>query len=51
MAEKLKKQYQYFTQADISKLRKVGYEKPMTELEEAIKNYVDFLERNYSFYA
>jgi len=51
MPEKLKNQYQYFTQADISKLRRVGYDKPMTELERAIKNYVDFLEKNYSFYA
>jgi len=50
MPEKLRGQYQYFTQADITKLRKAGYTTPMTELEVAIKNYVDFLEKNYSFY-
>jgi len=51
MPEYLKNQYQYFTQADITKLRKVGYNKPMWELESAIKNYVNYLEKNYnSFY-
>lgn len=44
MPENLRKQYQYFTQADITKLRKAGYNKPMWELEEAVKNYVKFLE-------
>ncbi len=44
MPENLRKQYQYFTQADITKLRKAGYNKPMRELEEAVKNYVKFLE-------
>ena len=51
MPEYLKNQYQYFTQADITKLRKVGYNKPTWELESAIKNYVNYLEKNYnSFY-
>uniref|UniRef100_A0A7C4JQV2 ADP-L-glycero-D-manno-heptose-6-epimerase n=1 Tax=Thermodesulfobacterium geofontis TaxID=1295609 RepID=A0A7C4JQV2_9BACT len=50
MPEYLKNQYQYFTQADITKLRKVGYNKPMWELESAIKNYVSYLEKNYNFF-
>jgi len=44
MPENLKKQYQYFTQADITKLRKAGYEKPMHELEEAVEKYINWLE-------
>jgi len=44
MPENLKKQYQYFTQADISKLKKAGYNKPITELEDAVKSYVTWLE-------
>jgi ADP-L-glycero-D-manno-heptose 6-epimerase len=50
MPEYLKKQYQYFTQADITKLRKAGYNKPMWELEDAVKNYVNYLEKNYTFF-
>ena len=50
MPEYLKIQYQYFTQADITKLRKAGYNKPMWELEDAVKNYVTYLEKNYTFF-
>lgn len=50
MPEDLRNQYQYFTQADISKLRKAGYNKPMWELEDAVKNYVNYIEKNYSFF-
>ncbi len=32
--------YQYFTQAEMSKLRKAGYAHPFTPLEEAIQDYV-----------
>ncbi len=32
--------YQYFTQANISKLRKAGYDKNFTSLEDAIYDYV-----------
>jgi len=49
MPENLKKQYQYFTQADITKLRKVGYNKEMYTLEEAVKSYVSWLERQNLF--
>ena len=44
MPENIKKQYQYFTQADIRKIIKAGYKKPITELEDAVKQYVKYLE-------
>lgn len=40
MPETLQGKYQYFTQADITKLRKAGYDKPATTLEDAITDYV-----------
>lgn len=40
MPGELVEQYQDFTQADISKLRSVGYEKPFMSLEDAISDYV-----------
>ena len=43
MPDSIRNQYQYYTCADITKLRKVGYDKQITPLENAIKDYV----RNY----
>ncbi len=43
MPEILRDKYQYFTQADISKLRATGYDRPMTPLPAAVLDYV----RNY----
>jgi len=43
MPEYLRGRYQYYTQADISKLRKAGYNDDITSLEDAICDYV----RNY----
>ena len=40
MPESMRNQYQYFTQADTTKLREVGYDKELTSLEDAIKDYV-----------
>lgn len=40
MPEDVKAHYQYFTEADIKKLRSAGFTTPMTTLEEAIKDYV-----------
>ena len=40
MPEELQDKYQYFTEANISKLRKAGYEKDLTLLEDAIKDYI-----------
>lgn len=42
--ENIRKQYQYFTQADLTKLRKAGFDKRMLELEEGVKAYVNWLE-------
>ncbi|MCL1821259.1 MAG: ADP-glyceromanno-heptose 6-epimerase, partial [Prolixibacteraceae bacterium] len=42
----LRNRYQYFTEADIKKLRETGYHKPFTELEEGVKDYVaNYLEQ------
>ncbi len=32
--------YQYFTQAEMQKLRSIGYEQPFTRLEVGIQDYV-----------
>ena len=43
MPESIREKYQYFTQADISKLRATGYDKPLTPLAKAVSDYI----RNY----
>jgi ADP-L-glycero-D-manno-heptose 6-epimerase len=40
MPEVLRGKYQYYTRADISKLRATGYDRPMTPLVEAVRDYV-----------
>ena len=40
MPESIRNQYQYFTCADITKLRNAGYNKQIISLEDAIKDYV-----------
>jgi ADP-L-glycero-D-manno-heptose 6-epimerase len=40
MPEILRAKYQYFTQAEVTKLRKAGYVKPFLKLEEGVTNYV-----------
>jgi ADP-L-glycero-D-manno-heptose 6-epimerase len=40
MPEALKGKYQYYTKADITKLRTVGYRRAMTPIEDAIRDYV-----------
>jgi ADP-L-glycero-D-manno-heptose 6-epimerase len=40
MPDSIRNQYQYFTEADISKLRSADYKKQITSLEEATKDYV-----------
>ncbi|MDX2081435.1 MAG: ADP-glyceromanno-heptose 6-epimerase [Terrimicrobiaceae bacterium] len=39
MPESIRNQYQYFTCADISKLRGTGFNKPITSLEDAVHDY------------
>jgi len=47
MPKILKDKYQYFTQADTSKIKAAGYTKEPTSLEEAIKDYVqNYLAKN-----
>ncbi len=48
MPEKLRDQYQYFTQADMEKLRAVGYKKPFMPLEKAVEDYAKYL-RSHSY--
>jgi len=44
MPEHLREKYQYYTQADMTKLRSAGYSAPFTSLEEGVRMYVqDFL--------
>jgi ADP-L-glycero-D-manno-heptose 6-epimerase len=40
MPASIRNQYQYFTQADLTKLRRAGYSEPITPLEEAIRDYI-----------
>jgi ADP-L-glycero-D-manno-heptose 6-epimerase len=40
MPENIRSAYQYFTQAEMEKLQKAGYTSPFTELENAVKDYV-----------
>ena len=40
MPEEIRHAYQYFTEAEVGKLRKAGYTQPFTELEDAVKDYV-----------
>jgi ADP-L-glycero-D-manno-heptose 6-epimerase len=43
MPESVRDKYQYFTQANLGRLRAAGYTAPVTSLEEAVGDYV----RNY----
>jgi len=44
MPETLRQKYQYFTEANIDKLRKAGCKKKFTSLENAIKDYSTYLQ-------
>lgn len=41
MPEKLRDRYQYYTQAEMGKLRSVGYDKSFRDLNEAVEDYVN----------
>ncbi len=48
MPEVLKGKYQYYTQANIDKLRKIGYDKKFYSLEEGTIDYVkEYLDKDY----
>lgn len=40
MPDHLKRKYQYYTKAEVSKLRESGYDKPFMDLETGVKDYV-----------
>jgi len=44
--EHLKGRYQSFTEADISNLRHVGYERPFLTVEEGVRRYMEWLNRD-----
>ncbi len=44
MPQTLREKYQYFTQADVSKLRAAGYKKPLMNLKAGVADYVSILE-------
>jgi ADP-L-glycero-D-manno-heptose 6-epimerase len=39
--EEIRSRYQYFTQADMAKLRDAGYAEPFASVEEGVRDYVD----------
>ncbi len=43
MPEVLRPRYQYFTEADMAKLRRAGYTKPFMPLEEAVRDFSGYL--------
>ncbi len=45
MPPSLRAQYQYFTEAQMGKLRSAGYSRPFYSLEEAIADYLQYLEK------
>lgn len=50
MPEELRGKYQYYTKANMAKLRAAGYDKPSTSLEEGVRIYVqDFLSREDAY--
>ncbi len=50
MPEELREKYQYFTEADLTKLRQAGYEEEFTPLEAAVRDYVqNYLERDRAY--
>ena len=43
----IRDKYQYFTEANMAKLRKAGYDEPFTSLEDGIREYVSYI--NFQF--
>jgi len=38
--EDIREKYQYFTEADMGKLKSIGYKRPFTSLEDGVNDYV-----------
>lgn len=51
MPPQIRQHYQYFTQADMTRLREAGYQDEFTPLEQGIAKYVSFLKENSDFYS
>lgn len=49
MPEDLRGRYQYFTQATMDKMRRAGYKKEFTSLEDGVADYVSYLEKEDSY--
>jgi ADP-L-glycero-D-manno-heptose 6-epimerase len=43
--EKFRAGYQYFTQADMGKIRTAGYNSPFLSIEEGVRQYVEWLKK------
>ena len=51
MPEHLKKKYQYYTKAEMGKLREAGYDKEFMDLETGAKDYVlNHLDKDFDIY-
>ncbi len=48
--EDIRDKYQYFTEANMNKLRKIGYDKPFTSLEDGVKDYVSNYLKEKKYY-
>jgi len=46
--EKFRKGYQYFTEADMTKMKKTGYSEPFLSIEEGVDQYVKWLQTHKS---
>lgn len=50
MPEDIREKYQYFTQADLTKIRDAGYDKPIMNVQNGVKDYVkNYLLKNSYF--
>lgn len=51
MPEHLREKYQYYTRAEMDKLRKVGYTAPFMTVEQGVKDYVqNYLDKGFEIY-
>jgi len=48
--EDIRDKYQYFTQAEMTKLKSIGYNQPFTSLEDGVNDYVNhYLSKNFYY--
>ena len=51
MPPEIRDRYQYFTEANMDKLKKAGYKNPSTSLEDGIKDYIqNYLLKDFERY-